>query len=411
MADTAFTRTVMDKVAKYMQLGPVHSQFNEQSYIFNYFKPKMKPMAGRKWLVPVRTGGLAGVGNRAEAGTLPDAKTTTYAEPEIAPTYTYKPVLWTGQTKEFTGGSGNALVSGTVEAMEYANIALARDCARQLWGSSTGQIALANGAGTSSTTLTLDTPGTLYMTPGMDLDVSSSLTDATISTVDSDTQVTLSSAITWSDNDPIYVRGNKDIDAYGFQDIFYDGTNSLWGTGSVAETTVYGLTRSTNTWTYPHITASVGNSITINFQKAMAKAKQKSGHATNVIFCSPGVFSSFFYAHKALTHFLIPTQGDGKTPVLYAGHQKMFVNGVPIYDDPFAWSSDSDGPGVAVFLNTDYLEIYHTRPPFQGCAPTPTQTLDEEFTRLNYYWSGFSCRNFQAHAALTGITEFNVSAT
>jgi hypothetical protein len=112
---------------------------------------------------------------------------------------------------------------------------------RQWGGDGTGQLCLANGAGASSTTLTVDTPSTKYLAEGMTIKIGSGSSVA-ISTVDSDTQVTLAAARTWSDNDVVKMTdadGNAASEMMGMRGFADDGT---------IVATLQNIARSSNSW-------------------------------------------------------------------------------------------------------------------------------------------------------------------
>ena len=90
---------------------------------------------------------------------------------------------------------------------------MADDMSRQLLGDGSGHIAQCNGAGSSTTTLVLDSPyyakPTMFLKPGRVIDIykadgTKEVDSIAIASVDSDTQVTLASAQTWSDNSWVY---------------------------------------------------------------------------------------------------------------------------------------------------------------------------------------------------------------
>jgi hypothetical protein len=407
MAD--FTKTVMEAVSKYMQKGPVHSQFNTETALFDFLKKRAENHGGRSWLRAVRVSGLSGVGNRAEGSALPTAKATAYKELVITPQYTYKPISISNVAREFATTDPGAFVDVVVESVQWATKALARDCARQLWGSPAGQLCVVNGAVSDSTAVTVDGPGTLYLHEGMDLDVGSGSTAVTVASVDTKTVFSATTNVTLTNDSVVYLDGNKDQEVVGLNAIFYDGTNDL---GLGATPSIYGLTRSTDTWTYPYIGTSVGNGVTQKFQIAISQARVKGGGNTKVILCPPGVFTSIYLANKSLTRFGVPVTGAGEWTI-HAGHRKMDFNGIPMVDDPMAIATGNDATdtGVAVFLDTDFLEIYWTREPHLLCEWTPANTTDTEFSRMGVYWGGIVCTNFRAQSALTGITLHNTNAS
>jgi len=87
------------------------------------------------------------------------------------------------------------------------------DMSRQIFGDGAGRLAVCNGAGSTTKTLVVDHPwfaqATIFLKPGMLIDIYKSdgtkeVDSAEIDTVDSDTQVTLLTDESWSDNS--YVR-------------------------------------------------------------------------------------------------------------------------------------------------------------------------------------------------------------
>jgi len=117
---------------------------------------------------------------------------------------------------------------------------LAKHINRQWYGYGNGQLCLANGAGSSTATLTIDTPGARYLSPGMNIFIGA--VQAQISTVDSDTQVTLTATKTWSDNDVVKLATADNTAAsemMGLGGIVDDGTRVA---------TLQNIARSTNYW-------------------------------------------------------------------------------------------------------------------------------------------------------------------
>jgi hypothetical protein len=117
---------------------------------------------------------------------------------------------------------------------------LAKHINRQWFGYGNGQLCLANGAGSTTATLVVDTPGTRYLSPGMNIFIGS--TQKVISTVDSEVQVTLTTTASWSDNDVVKLAtadNTVSSEMMGLGGIVDDGTRVA---------TLQNITRSSNFW-------------------------------------------------------------------------------------------------------------------------------------------------------------------
>lgn len=117
---------------------------------------------------------------------------------------------------------------------------LSKHINRQWYGYGNGQLCLANGAGVTTATLVVDTPGTRYLSPGMNIFIGA--TQKIISTVDSDTQVTLTTTASWSDNDVVKMATADNTAAsemMGLGGIVDDGTRVA---------TLQNILRSSNYW-------------------------------------------------------------------------------------------------------------------------------------------------------------------
>lgn len=117
---------------------------------------------------------------------------------------------------------------------------LAKHINRQWYGYGNGQLCLANGAGSTTATLTVDTPGTRYLSPGMNIFIGS--VQAVISSVDSETQVTLTATKSWSDNDVVKMATADNTAA-----------SEMMGLGGIVDdgsrvATLQNIARSSNYW-------------------------------------------------------------------------------------------------------------------------------------------------------------------
>lgn len=409
------TRTVLAEISKYQQIAPVVSAYADESVLFDLVRAKVKTLdiKGRTsgWLRPVRKTRAAGFYSRAENAAIGTAVPADYAEQIVPARYLYWPITISGPAEEFGQGKEAALIDAITEAIENSHMGFARQMARVLWGNGTGHLCLVNGTMSATTTITVDTPGTQYLSEGQILDVGAGLDDTTVSTVDSGTQFTASASQNYADNDIVYTDGNKDIEPMGLGGILYDGTTTLFGAAAV--TSINGLTRSSDTWTYANGRTAVGNGVTAALLSCIKQMRQNGGANKSdrkVIVAGPGVCNSLYYTADDKIHYNMPTATPGAAPNLALGRQNFSFNGVQVLEDPYAPEGTT---GPAACLNLEYLEHLWTAPPHldpKGWLAGGA-SYDYSSTKLVCYASGLVATSYKAHSYAPAITIDNASAT
>lgn len=175
-------------------------------------------------------GSAAGVGNSA------------YLQMKALVKFIFMTYGFTDQALTLASKQGKEAIAGTFDAeFETGMITAKKQLNRIFHGAATGKLCVANGAGSSSTALTVDgCPAvggtgrhTKYLAAGQNITIGT--TEATISSVDSDTGVTLDASESWSDNDVITLSG--DDEPMGLAGHIDDGDNVA---------TYQNLARSTN---------------------------------------------------------------------------------------------------------------------------------------------------------------------
>ncbi len=166
----------------------------------------VEDIGNNNFYVSLRIGRIASF-SAAEDGTIYKG-TPRYAQATIPCKWNFISVEVTDQMLEATKKGKGALKS----MIKELPLNMANDIAKAenviLNGYGTGQLALVNGTSGSQTVITVDTPGTKYLEPGMIIDINGD--QATISTVDSDTQITLTGAVTVADNEVITKYGDDE---------------------------------------------------------------------------------------------------------------------------------------------------------------------------------------------------------
>ena len=175
-------------------------------------------------------------------GSAPATGRTAYLQMKSLVKFIFMTYGFTDQALTLASKQGKEAIAGTFDAeFETGMITAKKQLNRIFHGDATGKLCVANGAGSGSTTLIVDgcpaTGGkakhTKYLAAGQEITIGT--TEAVISSVDSDTQVTLDASETWSDNDVVTLSG--DDEPMGLAGHIDDGDNVA---------TYQNLARSTN---------------------------------------------------------------------------------------------------------------------------------------------------------------------
>ena len=156
-------------------------------------------MPNNTFYIPMQVGHHSGIYSVAEGAQILKGE-AKYAQPYVSAKYTFGAFEITDQAIEAANDSMAAIATVLNENSMSLKTALRKDVNRIALGDGTGQLCLVNGA-SAGTTLTVDTPGTEYLREGGSILVNG-LTKV-ISSVDSDTQVTLSTTASVDDNDVV----------------------------------------------------------------------------------------------------------------------------------------------------------------------------------------------------------------
>lgn len=225
----------------------IQNQLRNESVIFDKVKKNVGvTITNNNIYIAARTGRHSGIYTVGE-GVEPRSGKAKYQQPVAPVKYAFGTLELTDQAIEAaSNGEIKAIASILSTEIEALKDDIKMDLNRQLHGYGAGNLCLANGAGSSSTTLTVDNhpaglDATDYLAEGMFISIGGGAATE-ISTVDSATQVTLATARTWSD-DAVVTKADAD-EMMGLSGLIDDGTNVA---------TIQGITRSSNPWSKSHV--------------------------------------------------------------------------------------------------------------------------------------------------------------
>jgi hypothetical protein len=159
-------------------------------------------VGGKYVTFPIRVKRNHGIGARNESEALPAAQTQGYTAARVKLSYQYGTVELTGQTFELADSNFQAFASALQQEIDGIKQGLAKDTNRQVYGTSTGKLATANAAGTT-TTFVCSNAEAIYLEIGMVVDVYTSgdairNTASVISNVQKDTPAPGSTTVTFA---------------------------------------------------------------------------------------------------------------------------------------------------------------------------------------------------------------------
>ena len=234
-----------------------------------------------------------------------------------------------------------AIVRALNSEMEGMTTDLKKDINYQLINDGTAVRCLVNGDPGTGTTLTVDTPGSMYLRDGMLISIlnpssgvaRTSSTGLTITSVDSDTVATMSAALdsTVADNDWVIAYGGRAGAAATLSDSY-----EMMGLKGIIDdatycTTLHNLSRSSYAWWKCSTFADDDNSgsnrdLTIPLMQSMSTAVEKNGGNTQAYLASLEVRDA--YAAE-----LVSDKRYVNTMKLDGGWTGIEYNGKPVIAD------------------------------------------------------------------------------
>ena len=174
MAVNGQTLTLFAGALKRDYHGPIIDSLNNMTPLYRLLdKNEDVDVSGESFYayVPIKTRRTQGIGARAEGGALPTARYTKTLQLAIPLAYNYGAIQFTGQAIKASEKSATSFAKVVDLEIKDMVDAIKIDTNRQFFNDGTGSLCMTNGTGTgSSSTVTVDTPGTEWLEEGMPIE-------------------------------------------------------------------------------------------------------------------------------------------------------------------------------------------------------------------------------------------------
>lgn len=335
-------------------LPAIREQLNHATVLLDKVQRNSEDVSGKQWQLTVHHRRNSGVGARADGGTLPTAGHQEYKNPYGQVKYNYGRIEVTGPTIKASRDNEGAIVRALNSEIKGVVRDLKKDINFQLFGAGTGVRALVNGDPGTGTTLTVDGPGTMYLSEGMLIDIldpstglaRANSTGIEIDLVTSDTTVTMSAALDAAveDNDWVVRSGARAgatvYEMMGLKGIVDDGTYL---------DTLHNLSRTTYPWWKCTTFTNDDNggslrSVTRALMQEAVSAVEKNGGNVGLIVTTYELRDSYIAE-------IIADKRHVNTMKLDGGWTGVEFNGLAVVADPDCT------PNTMYFLDLDHLFI------------------------------------------------------
>lgn len=339
--------------------------------------------------IAARTGRHSGIYSPAE-GTEPRVGKSTYSNPYTSVKYTFGTLELTDQAIEAAAnGDKKAIASILASEVTALKDDFRKDINRQWFGDGTGGLCLVNSGTSGTATVPVDSPGTRYLIPGMYIIIGTSAA-AQISTVDSDTQITMAStASNWLDNAVITKEVKEEM----------MGLKGLIDTGNYVES-IQHISRTSNVWACSQTNAAAATNteaIMINlYLKCLEYGKP------SVIFAGPAGFSDYgqlLTSLKKTSDLKEVLSGGWKGLEFMGGDCGVMLD----YDCPEISSQNYN----MYFVDFSTLTIAEMTEPFKwleaeagGGILKRSATVRTNWEGTLKYYANLVCKNFRANGRL-----------
>lgn len=335
------TLSTADNALKSLYLSVVSDQLNTTTNpLLNKIAQTESDVWGKEIIKLAPYGVNGGIGAGEETDSLPYSAENQYAQFKLSLKNLYGTIEISDKAIRASANNAGAFVNLLNAEMEGLIKASKFNFGRMLYGDGSGLLATV--VSVSGNVLTLDS--VQFLMEGMVVDVCDSVGAAktglkarrVISVSTADKKVTLSGAtITSGDviaDDILTVQGS-----YGKE---LTGLGAIFGNSS----TLYGVTRSTNTWLKPY-TDTMTSINDLDIQAAIDTLESRSGSTADFIVCSYGV-------RRAYQSYLRENSSNIDILSLEGGFKAISYNGIPIVADRFVT------PKTMYILNTKEFNLH-----------------------------------------------------
>lgn len=387
------TLTSADNALKSLYLEVVSDQLNTTvNPLFNKIKQTESDVWGKEIIKLAPYGVNGGIGAGNETDTLPAVAENNYEQFKLSLKNLYGQIEISDKALRASANNAGAFVNLLAAEMEGLLKASKFNFGRMLYGDGSGKLATVTAF--SGKTITVDTIQNIM--EGMVIDVTSSTgtarTGCSARRIASINRTTKVVTLTGDDIAANTITVNSDIitvqGSYG---------KELTGLGAIFSNsaTLYGVTRSTNTWLSPY-SSTMSTISDASIQSALDQIESLSGGSPDYIVCSYGVRRAYqsYMREKASNIDIMNLEG---------GFKAISYNGIPLVADRFVPSGtmyllDTKEFSLHQLCDWRWLEGENGRI-LRQTANKPTYTA----TLVKY--ADLICNKPSAQGKLTGITE------
>lgn len=234
MANVIHTDATVGDILKRFYVEGMQEAIRKDIPFYQVAEKTSMPTGGEAMYIDVHLALNPSTAARDPEDYVPDAGVFIAKQGSLSPTIIETPFVISNTLIAKSRNDKMAFVRGLDQVMEDARLAIKRDLNRQWCGDQTGVRATVAATVTASATVTVDT--TRFLQEGLIVDFWNSNTlevsSATISTIDSDTQVTMSATMTATNADVIIRAGNAYLLSGVRTSRESNGLSNITGTGS-----------------------------------------------------------------------------------------------------------------------------------------------------------------------------------
>lgn len=254
------TLTTLDAILKNLYRGPIEELLNQETFLIDQVEKtsahQIGTFTGRQIIIPVHTSRNRGRGGTTDGGGLAVAGSQGYLDAIVPPRYFTQGIELTDMLVEQSKSDEGAFIRGLESEMQGAMTDLRKDISRMAYG--TGDGVLANCTATQTAT-TFSVDSGQYIAIGDTVDVLTKGTGAvkgaglTVSAVaftgtantagQANANITVSSSVSVTAADAVYVTGSRNNEFDGLQNMFNTGrtlhqinssTNPIWDSNVIS---------------------------------------------------------------------------------------------------------------------------------------------------------------------------------